>query len=111
MYLKMFSAKCRSLKFAQASRCDKLLTCCCALPGLVTLDEMRAHQEDVVKARERQIAVNAGQTSHLEVDKNRKKKKGAGSAKQVPLGGWIDMGISLITLHGPFAWGQFHRKC
>ena len=72
---------------------------------------MRAHQEDVVKARERQIAVNAGQTSHLEVDKNRKKKKGAGSAKQVLPAGWTDLSISLITLHGAFAWGQYPRKC
>ena len=41
------------------------------LSGLVTLDEMRAKQEDVIKARERQIA-SSQEAARLKVEENQK---------------------------------------
>lgn len=52
------------------------------ISGLVTLDEMKAKQEDVVKARERQLAVNQNQARLDGEEKSLKKKKKAAS-KQV----------------------------
>ena len=52
------------------------------LIGLVTLDEMRARQEDVVKARERQLVVNQSQ-SRLDSDDTTRKKRKKNKIKQV----------------------------
>jgi len=45
--------------------------------GLVTLDQMKSHQEEVVKARERQLAVNAAEARLKEEKTNKKKEKKA----------------------------------
>ena len=44
--------------------------------GLVTLDQMRAKQEDIVKEREKQIALKRGEAARLEDD-----QKGSGKRK------------------------------
>jgi hypothetical protein len=38
------------------------------LAGLVTLTEMKAKQEDVIKERERQIAIGKAGEAHLGID-------------------------------------------
>ncbi len=48
------------------------------LAGLVTLNEMRAKQEDIVKEREKQIAIKKGEAAKLgeeQKESGRKKKK------------------------------------
>lgn len=43
--------------------------------GLVTLDEMKAKQEDVIKKRQLQLAKKDAQARLIEKEKERKKKK------------------------------------
>lgn len=53
-------------------------------PGLVTLDQMRARQEDVVKAREKQIVINQGECRlHEKEDGSAAEKHKTKKAKQV----------------------------
>ena len=51
-------------------------------PGLVTLDEMKAKQDDVIKAREQQMATNQG-AAHLDSDSDGRKRRKKRKHKQV----------------------------
>ena len=52
------------------------------LTGLVTLNEMKAKQEDIVKERERQIAIGKVAEAHLSLDEAPNKARQA-AARQV----------------------------
>lgn len=45
------------------------------MPGLVTLDEMKAKQEDVIKKRQSQLAKKDAEARLIEKERQRKKKK------------------------------------
>ena len=51
--------------------------------GLVSLTEMKAKQEDIVKERERHIAINKGEAARLEVEEVNRRKAEKKKQKQV----------------------------
>ena len=60
------------------------------IAGLVTLDEMRAKQQDVVKAREKQIVINKGESRlYSEADGALSEKHKKKKAKQVRCAGFV----------------------
>ncbi len=56
--------------------------------GLVTLTEMKAKQEDVIKERERQIAVKKGGATRLDIGGKGGRKKNKKAKKVITCRGW-----------------------